>query len=70
MDSLEPSIEERSTEEGRKGGERYTDWREGASVEGRPASKAEPPTLAGKSGEARRIVFREQAGLNIWKVIN
>ena len=39
MDSLEPSIDERPTEEGRKGGEavHYMDWQEGAGVvEGQP----------------------------------
>ena len=61
-DSPEPSIEERPTEEGRKGGEErgrahYTDWREGAGVEGRPAGKAEPLSLAGKSGGDGRSVF-------------
>ena len=34
MDSPEPSIDKRTTEEGRKGGEvvHYTDWQEGARV--------------------------------------
>ena len=35
MDSLEPSVDERPMEEGRKDGEvvcAYTDWREGARV--------------------------------------
>ena len=51
MDSPEPSIEERPTEEGRKGGKavRTTDWWEGAGAEGQPAGKAEPPSLAAKA---------------------
>ena len=73
MDSPEPSVDERPTEEGRKAREAvacYTDWREGARVEGRPAGQAEPPSLACKSGGARSSVFRQQAGLDIWKVIS
>ena len=81
MDSLEPSVDNRPTEEGRqeahrrgqegwRGSARYTDWREGAGAEGQPTGKAEPPSLAGKSGGAGRSVFGQQAGLDIWKVIN
>ena len=72
MESLEPSPDERPTEEGRKGGEvvRATDWREGARVEGQPAGQAEPPSLACKSEGAGRSVFRQQARLDIWKVIS
>ena len=59
-ETLEPSVEERPTEEGRKGGEavRYLDWREGAgAVEGQPPGKAEPLSLACKSGGAGPSVF-------------
>ena len=58
-DSPEPSVDERPTEEGRKGGGACgpTVWREGAGAEGQPAGKAEPPSLACKSGGARRSVF-------------
>ena len=74
MDSLEPSVDERSTEEGRKGGEvvcaTRTGGRELGRVEGRPTGQAEPPSLACKSRRAGQSVFWQQAGLNIWKVIS
>ena len=58
MDSPEQSIDGRPMEEGRKGGVRYTDWREGAGRRrGSPPGKAEPPSLACKSGGARQSEF-------------
>ena len=58
-DSLEASIDERPTEEGRKGGEACTlhGLAGGSQGEGQPAGKAEPLSLACKSGGARRSVF-------------
>ena len=72
MEFLEPSADDRPTEEGRKGREavRAPHWREGAGVEGWPAGQAEPLSLAVKSRGARWSVFGQQAGLNIWKVIS
>ena len=52
MESLEPSTDERSTEEGRKGSEAVHAPRtggEGAGAEGPPAGQVEPLSLAGKS---------------------
>ena len=73
MECLEPSADERPTEEGRKGGEAVRAPRTGGrepGAEGQPAGQAETPSLAGKSGGARWSVFGQRAGLNIWKVIS
>ena len=72
MESPEPSIDERTMEEGRKGGEavRATDWQEGVRMEGQPAWQAEPPSLACKSGGAGQSVFGQQARLSLWEVIS
>ena len=56
MDSLEPIIDERPTEEGRKGGEvvhaTRTGGRELGQWRGSSPGKAEPPSLTCKSGGA------------------
>ena len=48
-DSLEPSVDNRPTEEGRKGGEGgacFTDWQQGAgAVEGQPAQQGRAPKV-------------------------
>ena len=72
-DSLEPSTDKRPTEECRKGEEVVCPTRTGrggAGAEGQPASQTEAPSLACKSGWAGQSVFRQQVGLNIWKVIS
>ena len=60
-DSLEPSVDKRPTEEGRKGGEAVgtmqTGGRELGQQRGSPPGKAEPPSLACKSGGAGWSVF-------------
>ena len=60
-DFPEPSVNERPTEEGRKGGEAvrapWTGERELGRWRGSPPGKAEPPSLTCKSGGARRSVF-------------
>ena len=60
-DSLEPSVDNRSTEEGRKGGEAVsgtrTDGREPGQWRGSPPGKAEPLSLACKSGGAGLCEF-------------
>ena len=68
-DSPEPSIDKRSREEGRKGGEAVGATRTGGSDlgGGQPAGKAAPPSLACENGGARRV-FGQQAGLNIWRL--
>ena len=73
MDSPEPSIDERPTEEGRKGREAVHAPRTGRrepGAEGWPAGQAELLSLAGKSGGAGRSVFGQRAGFDIWKVIS
>ena len=74
MDSPEASADERSTKEGTKGREAVrtpgTGGREPDWSGGQPDSQAEPPSLACKHGGARRSVFRQQEGLDIWKVIS
>ena len=74
MDSPEPSVDERPMEEGRKGGEAVSTKRTGGREPGRwrgsPPCKADPQTLACKSGGARWSVFWQPAGFNIWNVIN
>ena len=67
MESLKPSADERPTEEGKKGA-RSMDWREPGGGAARRPTRA--PSLAGKSGGAGPSVFRQQVGLNIWKVIS
>ena len=71
MESLEPSADERPTEEGRKGGEAvhapWTGRREPGWRGGRQPSRVPE---SGKSRGARWSVFRQQAGLDIWKVIS
>ena len=61
MDSPEPSIDKRPTEEGRKGREAvhapWTGRREPGWWRGSPPSKAEPQSLACKSGGARLREF-------------
>ena len=61
MDSLEPSIEKRPTEEGRKGGEVvHTTWtgrREPGQWRGSPSGKAEPLNLTNKSRGTRLSKF-------------
>ena len=54
MDSLEPSVDKRPTEDGRKGGYGaiQTRGREPGQWRGSPPGKAEPPSLACKSGGA------------------
>ena len=56
MDSLEPSVDKRPTEEGRKGREAvratHTGGTEPRRWRGSPPGKAEPPSLAYKSGGA------------------
>ena len=60
-DSLETSVDKRPTEEGRKGGEvvsaTRTGRREPGWWRGSPSCKAEPPSLACKSGGAGPSVF-------------
>ena len=72
MDSPEPSVDERVTEEGRKDGEVVRATRTGgrSRAEWRPAGKTEFLSLACKSGGAGWSVFGQQVGLNIWKVIS
>ena len=75
MDSPESSVDKRPTEEGRKGREAVHATQTGGREPGRwrvsqPAGKAESPSLAGKSRGAGWSVFRQQVGLNIWKVIS
>ena len=57
MDSLELSVDNRPTKEGRKGGEAVratrTGGREPGPWRGSPLGKAEPLSLACKSGGAR-----------------
>ena len=61
MDSPEPSIDKRPTEEGRKGGEAvrtiWTGGREPGRWRGSPPGKAELLSLACKSGGARLHEF-------------
>ena len=61
MESLEPSVDKRPTEEGKKGEElvraTQTGGRELGQWRGNPPSKAEPPSLACKSGGARLLEF-------------
>ena len=61
MDSPEPSIDKRPMEEGRKGGEvvraTWTGGREPGRWRDSLPSKAEPPSLACKSGGARWSEF-------------
>ena len=55
MDSLEPSVDERSTEEGRKGGEvvhaTQTGGKDPGQWRGSPLGRAEPQSLACKREE-------------------
>ena len=73
-DSLETRIDKRPTEEGRKGREAVHTTRTGGTELGRwrgsPPGKAEPPSLACKSGGARRSVFSQPAGLNTRNVVS
>ena len=61
MDSLEPSIDKRPMEEGRKGREAVcntgTGGREPGQWRSSPPGKAEPPSLTCKSGGAGWSVF-------------
>ena len=61
IDSPEPSIDKRPTEEGRKGREAVcatrADGREPGWWRGRPPGKAEPLSLACKHGGAGQHVF-------------
>ena len=73
MESLEPSPDERPTEERRKDGEGVRATQTGGREpvqRGGPLAKQSPPSLAGKSGGAGWSVFRQQEGLDIWKVIS
>ena len=72
MDSLEPSVDKKPTEEGRKGGEavcaKWTGRRE-PGWRGSPPAKQSPQVWLAKAG-AGWSVFGQQVGLNIWKVIS
>ena len=61
MDSLEPRVDKKTMEEGRKGREAVratqTGRRELGQWRDSPLGKAEPPSLACKSGAAGRNVF-------------
>ena len=74
MDSPEPSVDKRPTEEGRKGGEVVHATQTGGSEPGRwrgsLPGKAEPPSLACKSGGAGLHEFWHPVGINIWNVIS
>ena len=72
MESLEPGADERPMEEGRKGGEAVRAPRTGRREPGRGAARwpSRAPSLACKSRGARLSVFRQQEGLDFWKVIS
>ena len=72
-DSPEPSVDERPTEEGRKGGEAvrttWTGWREPGWRGSLPAKQSPQAWLAEAEGPDR-VCSEQQVGINIWKVIS